>query len=100
MRCCQWAGKLLHWKAVGVDAPAAGLQVELQVGGFHADAGAGGPVRLPLEFGVEVVVETARVVEEFLVGEHRHAGPHIRQKQQLAPAGVATDQIGREALVL
>jgi hypothetical protein len=92
MRSCQVAGKLLRWKAVGV--------TQQLVGGFHSDMGAGGPIRLALQFGVEVVIEAARVVEEFLVGEQRHAGPHILEKEQLAPAGVAADQIGCEALFL
>ena len=57
-------------------------------------------VGLALQLGIEVVIEAARVVEEFLIGEQRHAGPHILKKQQLAPAGVATDQVRPEALLL
>ena len=81
----------------GGDVPVRLLQGEMQVGVFHGELRLLLPTAIALKLGVEVGVETVFVVEEFLVAKQWRIGPDRLQEKRFAPAGMGTDQIGREA---
>ena len=81
----------------GGDIPVRLLKSEVKVSVFHVELRLLLPNVIVLEFRIEVGVKTKLVVEEFLIAKQWRIGPDRLQEKRFAPAGMGTDQIGREA---